>query len=111
MTPVFLDIYFRHSRCLFIICPYDNRPEIKVSCLESAKKLTIHPFTEATDNRLMFFGNRPMIIRAITVVSVTRVRVRTPPKGRSPKRVWFIEMLRRVKDEPETLPAWQPPGK
>lgn len=52
-----------------------------------------------------------MIIRVITVVSVTRVRVRTPPKGRTPKRVWFFEMLRRLTDEPKTLPARQPPGK
>lgn len=29
--------------------------------------------TESTDNRLMFFENRPMIISAITVVSVTRI--------------------------------------
>lgn len=38
------------------------------------------------------------------------VRVRTPPKKRSPKRVWFFEMLRRATDEPESLPdnlpAW-----
>jgi hypothetical protein len=38
------------------------------------------------------------------------VRVQTPQNGRSPKRVWFFEMLRRATDEPETLPdnlpAW-----
>lgn len=31
-------------------------------------------------------------------------RVRTPADGRSPKRVWFFEMLRRVSEEPDTLP-------
>ncbi|NCC04599.1 MAG: hypothetical protein EOM37_11295 [Proteobacteria bacterium] len=36
------------------------------------------------------------------------VRVRTPPKGRSPKRVWFFEMLRRATDEPEALPKHLP---
>jgi len=29
---------------MFIICPYDNRPEIKASCLESAKKLAPYKF-------------------------------------------------------------------
>ena len=32
------------------------------------------------------------------------LRIRTPEGGRQPKRVWFFEMLRRVNDEPESLP-------
>jgi hypothetical protein len=36
------------------------------------------------------------------------LRIRTPEGGRHPKRVWFFEMLRRVNDEPETLPASLP---
>lgn len=30
------------------------------------------------------------------------------PKGRSPKQVWFFEMLRKATDEPESLPEILP---
>lgn len=37
-------------------------------------------------------------------------RVRAPDQGRSPKRVWFFETLRRLYEEPdsapEDLPEW-----
>jgi len=36
------------------------------------------------------------------------LRIRTPEGGRRPKRVWFFEMLRRVNDEPESLPEELP---
>jgi len=36
------------------------------------------------------------------------IRIKTPDGGRNPKRVWFFEMLRRVQDEPETLPETLP---
>ena len=32
------------------------------------------------------------------------LRVRTAEGGRQPKRVWLFEMLRRVNDDPESLP-------
>lgn len=32
------------------------------------------------------------------------LRVRTPPEGRNPKRIWFFEMLRRLDEEPDKLP-------
>ena len=31
--------------------------------------------TESTDNRPMFFENRPMLIRTITIIPVTRMSV------------------------------------
>lgn len=38
------------------------------------------------------------------------IRIRTPEGGQHPKRIWFFEMLRRVTEEPESLPdelpAW-----
>lgn len=32
------------------------------------------------------------------------LRVRTPPDGRNPKRIWFFEMLRRLDEGPENMP-------
>ncbi|OQC52955.1 MAG: hypothetical protein BWX54_02459 [Verrucomicrobia bacterium ADurb.Bin018] len=38
------------------------------------------------------------------------IRIRTPEGGRNPKGLWFFEMLRRIQEEPESvpddLPAW-----
>ena len=32
------------------------------------------------------------------------LRVRTPPEGKNPKRIWFFEMLRSLEEEPEKMP-------
>jgi hypothetical protein len=36
------------------------------------------------------------------------IRIRTPEGGQHPKRIWFFEMLRRVTEEPESLPEELP---
>lgn len=36
------------------------------------------------------------------------IRVRTPENARQPKRVWFSEMLRKVSEEPDSLPQTLP---
>lgn len=45
---------------------------------------------------VLYFEDGPGIARAI--------RVRTAPGSRHPKRVYFFEMLRRLNEEPGTLP-------
>lgn len=36
------------------------------------------------------------------------IKIQTPEGGRSPKRIWFFEMLRRLNDAPEELPSALP---
>lgn len=49
---------------------------------------------------VLYFENAPGVARAI--------RVRATPRARPPKRVYFFEMLRRLNEEPATLPEVLP---
>lgn len=64
---------------------------------------TIAQMIDAYDPALEF------LVMFDTPQGQTRVlRIRTPSVGRHPKRVWFFEMLRRVTEEPDSLPERLP---